>query len=159
MDHLDKISEELNDHHIDPDEHLHYAGELLKHSRNVVKALAKDQDASPYVLQALEVAHLLSKHVNHHIEPEEQHEEPAPEVKKLPWAVISHNSAEIAKPFFPMRKLNESVELEEEYNILATFESLEEAREYSESLTEGNAVLGMDWVSKIISYHFINEKE
>ena len=77
--HLQSICDEFNNdnHTMNAEDRIHYAAELVKAATNVSKAVAKDIDITPYVLQVLEIGALFAKEID---EEEPQDQEPNQEV-------------------------------------------------------------------------------
>lgn len=148
--HLQSICDEFNNdnHTMNAEDRIHYAAELVKAATNVSKAVAKDIDITPYILQVLEIGALFAKEIDRDEEPEPEPEEVD---KTKPWSVISISKADIAEPFFPKQKLHEEI------NILNSFDSYDDAKTYSLTLLEDHAIVSIDHETDTIKYHSIRE--
>lgn len=158
MDHLEKIAEELKDHHVDENDKAHYAADLVNYSKNILKSIADEEDPSAHILQALEVAHLLSKDIPQaevQKEDPEQAEEPAPEVAKPRWAVVNQEKSEFATPFHAMHKFNE----EEGFEYVEGFEQVDEAVAFARTLDYNAVVVDIDWTGGLYAVRRIIENE
>lgn len=155
MNHLAAVAPELAEHEFDKDGKIDLAKELCELASEILVAIAQDRNYDAEALKVAEIAFLLSKHIEQETSPadEPQKEEP----KKLPWAVISHNHAEVAQPFFPAKKLDEDEEID--LPIIQEFEDYSEAVAFAQQLDENTALVNIDWDAKMYSFRRIFEVE
>jgi hypothetical protein len=119
------------------------AESLVQIASEILDNLQNDKDIVAESLQAIEISHLLCKDIT---------VEPVQEQEKLPWAVISNDITELG-PFYKPKQINEDLQ------IVNTFESYDEAVDFANELNYDNTVINVNWDSNEYTVRMVVERE